>query len=246
MRRQLSLTAVSWFVFLAIATGASDASAQGPDVFVTPVPNEPFSGVIDVERSVVQRDGSIANLKTSRHIGRDGRGRIYNELRRLLPVSSTETPQIVSILLYDPQTRVSTTLFPQARTFSARTVDRPPATAPPGLLYASPTGNSLPQNQFTKEEDLGIHEMEGLLVHGVREVQTIPADNTGTGNEMFISDEYWYSDDLRINLVLRHSDPRTGTVTMTVTQVKRTEPDPGLFEIPHDYTPAGAGRGTNR
>ncbi len=45
--------------------------------------------------------------------------------------------------------------------------------------------------------------MEGLLVHGVREVQTIPADNSGTGKEMLISDEYWYSDDLRINLVIK-------------------------------------------
>jgi hypothetical protein len=125
-------------------------------------------------------------------------------------------------------------------------VDRPPATAPPALLYASPAGNSLPQNEFTKEEDLGIREIEGLPAHGVRETQTIPADNSGTGYEMLISDEYWYSDDLRINLVLKHSDPRTGTVTMTVTQVKRTEPDPALFEIPHDYTSARAGQGTNR
>jgi hypothetical protein len=247
MRWRFCLTAVSWFVFLAIATGASDASAQaGLDVFVTPIPNAPFSGVINVQRSIVQGDGSIADFKTNRHIGRDSRGRIYNESRRLLPVSNTETPQVVSILLYDPQTRVSTVLYPQGRTFSTSTVDRPPATVPPALLYASPTGNSLPPNEFTKEEDLGIYQMEGLPVHGVREVQTIPADNSGTGKEMLISDEYWYSDDLRINLVLKHSDPRTGTVTMTVTQVKRTEPDPALFEIPHDYTSTRTRRGTNR
>jgi hypothetical protein len=247
MRWRFSLTAVSWFVFLAIATRALDASAQARlGVFVTPIPNAPFSGVINVQRSIVQRDGSFADFKTIRHIGRDSRGRIYNESRRLLPVSNTETPQVVSILLYDPQTRVSTMLFPQARTFSTSTVDRPPATVPPALLYASPTSNSLPQNEFTKEEDLGIHEMEGLPAHGVREVQTIPADSSGTGKEMLISDEYWYSDDLRINLVLKHSDPRTGTVTMTVTQVKRTEPDPALFEIPHDYTSARAGQGPSR
>ena len=83
-------------------------------------------------------------------------------------------------------------------------------------------------------------------MHGVREVQTIPADNGGTVKETLVSDEYWYSDDLRINLVLKHSDPRTGTVTMTVTQIKRTEPDPALFEIPHDYTSTRAGQGANR
>jgi hypothetical protein len=247
MRWRFSPTAVCWFLFLAIATGATQALAQARlDIFVTPIPNVPFSGVINVQRSIVQRDGSIAHFKTSREIRRDSRGRIYNESRRLLPVSNAQTPQVVSILLYDPQTRVSTRLYPQQRAFSTSTVDRPPATAPPALLYASPTGNSLPQNEFTKEEDLGIREIEGLPAHGVRETQTIPADNSGTGNEMLISDEYWYSDDLRINLALKHSDPRTGTVTMTVTQVQRTEPDPALFEIPHDYTSARAGQGTNR
>jgi hypothetical protein len=247
MRWRFSLFAVSWFFFLAIATGGSDVSAQARlDVFVTPIPNAPFSGVIDVQRSIVQRDGSIANFKTNRHIGRDSLGRIYNESRRLLPASNTETPQVVSILLYDPQTRVSTMLYPQERTFSTSTVDRPPATAPPAFLYASPTGNSLPQNEFTREEDLGIYEVEGLPAHGVREVQTVPAANSGTAKELLISDEYWYSDDLRINLVLKHSDPRTGTVTMTVTQVKRTEPDPALFEIPNDYTSTKAGQGANR
>jgi hypothetical protein len=206
MRWRFSLTAVSWFLVLAIATGSPDALAQARlDVFVTPIPNAPFSGVINVRRSIVQPDGSIAGFKTSRVIGRDSRGRIYNESRRLLPVSNTETPQVVSILLYDPQTRVSTRLFPQQRAFSTSTVDRPPATAPPALLQASPTGNSLPLNEFTKEEDLGTHEIEGLPAHGVREIQTIPADNAGTGSEILISDEYWYSDDLRINLVLKHS-----------------------------------------
>jgi hypothetical protein len=247
MRWRFSLTAVSWFLLLAIAAGATDALAQARlDVFVTPIPNAPFSGVIDVQRSIVQRDGSIANLRTTRDIGRDSRGRIYNESRGLLPASNTGTPQIVSVLLYDPQTRVSAILYPQQRVFSISAVDRPPATAPPALLYASPTANSLPQNEFTKEEDLGIHEIEGLPAHGVREIQTIPADSSGTGNELLIWDEYWYSDDLRINLVLKHSDPRTGTIMMTVTQVKRTDPDPALFEIPKDYTLSRAGQQTNR
>jgi hypothetical protein len=82
--------------------------------------------------------------------------------------------------------------------------------------------------------------MEGVPVHGVRETQIIPAENSGTGKEIVVSDEYWYSADLRINLVIKHSDPRTGSVTMTVTQVKRWEPDPSLLEVPQGYTPSGA------
>ncbi len=247
MRWRFSLTPFSLLLLLAFATATPGASAQaGLDVFVTPIPNAPFSGVINVERSFVQRDGSIVNLKTIRDIRRDNRGRIYNESRELLPVSSTKTPRVIGIHLYDPQTRISTWLRPDERTFSIGTVNRPPATLPPALLHASPAGNALPQNEFTKEEDLGTHEMGGLPVHGVREIQTITAENSGTGKEIAITDEYWYSDDLRINLEIKHSDPRTGAVTMTVIQVTRTEPDPVLFQIPDGYTPVRAGRGTNQ
>jgi hypothetical protein len=241
--RLFSLTVFSCVFLLAAATAAPNALAQGgPDIFVTPIPNAPFSGAVNVERSVVQRDGSIADFKTIRGIGRDGRGRIYNESSMLVSVSSTEAPRIVGIHLYDPQTRISTMINFNQRTFWTATVNRPPETMPPGLLYASPTANNAPQNQFTKEEDLGVHQMEGMPVHGVREIQTIPADNSGTGKEIVITDEYWYSDDLRINLVIKHSDPRTGSVTMTVTNVVRNEPDPALFQVPDGYKPAGAGR----
>jgi hypothetical protein len=232
MRPRFSFSAVSWLCFLAIT-----AAASAQDIFVTPVPNASFTGVINVERSVVQRDGSVKDLKTIREIGRDSRGRIFNQYRTLLPALDASTPQVVRVLLYDPQTRISTTVFPQQRMFSSGTVNRPPETQPPALLDASTTGNSIPRNDFTKEEDLGNRQMEGLPVHGVRETQTIPAEKSGTGTEIVTTDEYWYSADLRVNMLIKHSDPRTGAVTMTVTQVKRSEPDPALLEIPEGYKP---------
>jgi hypothetical protein len=173
-------------------------------------------------------------------IARDELGRIYNEGRLLVPANSSAIPPIQLVHLYDPQTRVSTTLDPQKRIFWTMTVNRPPATQPPALLYASPAGNNLPPSQYTKEEDLGTHEADGLAVHGVRETQTIPADASGTGKAVMITDEYWYSDDLRINTVIKHDDPRTGSVTMTVTQISQEEPDPMLFQVPQGFKQAGA------
>ena len=229
-----SPTVFPGLVLLVLTTAVPHLSAQaGVEVFVTPIPNAPFSGVVNVERSFVQPDGSVVNFKTIRNISRDSRGRVHNESRTFVPVSSAETPRVVRIHLYDPQTRISTLLNPKERTFSTRTLNHPPATVPPSVRYGSPTDNGLPQNEFTKEEDLGVHLVEGLPLHGVRESQTIPAEN----KEIVISDEYWYSEDLRINMMIQHSDPRTGTITMTVTQVTRTEPDPARFEIPEGYQP---------
>lgn len=80
-------------------------------------------------------------------------------------------------------------------------------------------------------------EMETVSVHGVRQTQTIPANASGTGKDVVVTDEYWYSEELRINMLIKHNDPRTGSMTMTVTQVSRREPDSGMFEIPPGYNP---------
>jgi hypothetical protein len=238
MRSRFPLISFACLVFLNLVILVSSASAQArPGIFVTPVPNAPFSGVVNVERSLVQPDGSVLSFKSIHDIHRDSQGRIYNESRNSVPASSTETPQVMSIHLYDPQTRISTMLYPGNRTFTAGRVPRPPSTVPPALFYASPTGNSLPPSEFAKEEDLGNKELSGLSVHGVRETQIIPADKSETGKEIVITDEYWYSNDLSINMVVKHSDPRSGAVSMTVTQVTRTEPDPALFQVPEGYTP---------
>jgi hypothetical protein len=222
------------FLLVLIAI-ASATHAQ--DIFVTPVAGAPFSGVIQVQRSMVQADGSTAELRTMREIGRDSRGRIYNESRQLLPASNGKTPEVLSVHLYDPQTRISTVLDPKQKTFWTRTVNRPPATVPP-LLHATPSANTLPQNDFTRQEDLGTQEMEGVLAHGVRETQTIPSDKQA--KPITVIDEYWYSEELRINVVVKHEDPRSGKVTMRVAQIARTEPDASRFEIPEGYRPAGA------
>jgi hypothetical protein len=90
----------------------------------------------------------------------------------------------------------------------------------------------LPVNESAKVEDLGTQTMEGMPVHGIRETQTI---NDSAGKITVATDEYWYSDDLRMNLVARHNQPGETTLTVTVTQVTRRDPDAALFEIPAGY-----------
>lgn len=235
MPTSLSLASLSWSILLAFAIPSPSASAQS--FFMTPVPNAPFSGVVNIERSIVGKDGSVTQFKSTREIARDTRGRIHNELRVLIPVSSSDTPALLNIHLYDPQTRISTEIDVQKRTFWTITVNHPPSTEPPSIRFDAPDRNA-PTNEFTKQEDLGIREFEGVSARGVRQTQTVTDENNG--KEVVITDEYWYSEDLRVNLMIKHSDPRRGITTLTVAQITRTEPDPAFFEVPEGYTHPGA------
>jgi hypothetical protein len=241
MPTRLSLTSVSCTVLLAVAIPSTRASAQS--FFMTPIPNAPFSGVVNIEQTIVRKDGSVMQLKSTREVARDTRGRIHNELRALNFASSSDTPELLHIHLYDPQTRISTEIDVRKRTFWTRTMNHPPSTEPPSIRFAAPDGNA-PPNEFTKQEDLGIREIAGVPAHGIRQTQTAADENNG--KEVVITDEYWYSQDLRINLMIKHSDPRMETTTMTVDQVTRTEPAPAFFEVPEGYVHPGAQAATEK
>jgi hypothetical protein len=58
---------------------------------------------------------------------------------------------------------------------------------------------------------------------------------SGIGRRAVVTDEYWYSEELHINMLTKHNDPRTGKLTVTVTQVNRDEPVVDLFAVPPDY-----------
>jgi hypothetical protein len=235
MRRRLSLTSFSCFLLLVVAILIPRSSAQ--EIFVTPVPNAPFSAVVKIDRSFIVQNGSVVNMKSMHEIGRDSSGRIHNERRILIPASSDETPQLERVHLFDPQTRVSTWINIRKKTFWTTTGNHPPSTEPPSIRFASPDGNA-PPNEFTKNEDLGVQEIDGVSAHGIREIQTVIDENTG--KDVVVTDEYWYYQDLRINLMVKHTDPRKGSTTLTVTQIKQTPPDAQFFEIPEGYKQRGA------
>ena len=231
MRSRPFLYVVCLVVFLLLI----NVGAHAQDIFVTPVANAPFTAVIDIERTIVNRNGSVIQMKNVRNIARDSQGRIHNESREPVPAESAKTPTLLSIHLYDPQTRISTIIDPSKRVFFTRVLNHPPATEPPSLRFSAPDGQA-PPNEFAKEEDLGIREFEGVSAHGIRQTQTIP---DAGGKETVVTDEYWYSADLRINLLIKHEDPRSGSKTLMVNQITRTEPDPRFFEIPEGYKKTG-------
>jgi len=199
-------------------------------VFVTPVADEPFSAVVKLENTQPLPDGTSIVRKSIGTIARDSRGRIYSERRQLLPSSFTGVPQTLSSLIFDPETRLSTTLSPYSHLGRQRTL---PA---PRVVSGAPPATRAPiDSPLLQHEDLGSDIMENVPVHGTRQTRTIPASVTGTGKDIVVIDEYWYSDELHMNMLTKRSDPRTGVQVVTITQVNRNEPDPALFQVPVGY-----------
>jgi hypothetical protein len=87
-----------------------------------------------------------------------------------------------------------------------------------------------------KHEDLGKQTIDGVEVEGQRETITIPAGEIGNEQPIQIISESWYSPELQVTVMTRHSDPRMGETVYKLTNINRAEPAHSLFEVPSDYT----------
>ena len=133
----------------------------------------------------------------------------------------------------------------------------PPATAPASrsliLTAPHPPGDQLTlrteagvgetfvfrsksNNANEVKQDLGKQNIEGVEAEGTRSTVTIPAGEIGNERPIEIVNERWYSPELQLVVMTRHSDPRTGETTYKLTNINRTEPVKSLFEVPSDYT----------
>jgi hypothetical protein len=194
-------------------------------VFVTPVANVPLTAVVELTSTQVLGDGTTVSKKTFNDIARDSQGRIYNERRDMVPETSNATPPILMMHIFDPTMKLNTFMDPGTHLAHQSIFERPTPTA--GLVPVSRPGFQV--------QDLGTQSMENVVVHGVKTSRTISGAATGTGKPVTVTDETWYSDELHLNMLVKHNDPRTGEQTVTITKVERSEPPAATFEIPAGY-----------
>jgi len=86
-----------------------------------------------------------------------------------------------------------------------------------------------------QKESLGKQLMEGIQVEGTRSTLTIEAGKIGNDLPIQIVSERWYSPELQVVVMSKHSDPRVGDTVYRLTNINRSEPAHSLFEIPADY-----------
>jgi len=107
----------------------------------------------------------------------------------------------------------------------------PPAPVPEGRMGFE----RMPAGQ-TVREDLGRQNIEGVVATGSRSTTTIPAGAIGNLQPIQVVSEQWFSPDLQVLVVTKHTDPRSGETTYRLQSIVRAEPDRSLFTVPPDYT----------
>lgn len=107
----------------------------------------------------------------------------------------------------------------------------PPPQATASLKVAPAPGI---RPQFSSES-LGTQSIEDLLADGRKTTMTIPAGAEGNDRPIVSTTETWVSQDLKVAILSKHSDPRNGDNITKLTNISRAEPDPALFAPPPDY-----------
>jgi len=111
----------------------------------------------------------------------------------------------------------------------------PPPPPPP-----APTGERVAIERTaagsTSREELGTQNIEGVPATGSRTTTTIPAGAIGNLQPIKAVVEQWFSSDLGVLVMTKHSDPRVGETVYRLQSIVRAEPDRSLFTVPPDYT----------
>jgi hypothetical protein len=91
------------------------------------------------------------------------------------------------------------------------------------------------ERQEAKTESLGTKNIEGVNAEGTRITTEIPAGQIGNDKPIYIVTEKWFSPELQVIILSKHSDPFIGEVVFKLVNIKLGEPATELFKVPSDY-----------
>jgi hypothetical protein len=215
------------------------------------VKNRPFRAemIVEIERKLA--DGNTLNKKRTVVFYRDHKGRLREEqMIEFTAPTAGKTAPTQTVTLNDPQTGTQHFLIPNLK-MGFRMKSPPPLISDWEVLRSTPWSPQ-PEQQSTSQV-LGNQVIEGIQCEGRIDTVKVPAGSAGNAYPMEIRTERWYSADLQINLLVKHTDPRNGETVIRMVNITREEPPESLFEVPADYriqegemAPLGPPEGGNR
>lgn len=198
------------------------------------VTGAPFTATITQQTSQTLADGNRIERDATGTFARDSQGRTRREMA--LPAigpwaaSGKESPH--AIFINDPVAGTRYVLDTTRKV--AHEMPTPPADARI-RTEAAPGAATEIQHEETSIS-LGAQTINGISAQGTRTIRTIPAGEIGNEKPITITVERWYSNDLQTYILIKRSDPMMGDTVYQLTNIQRSEPDAGLFQVPTDYT----------
>ncbi|HEY6305256.1 MAG TPA: hypothetical protein VI488_02210 [Candidatus Angelobacter sp.] len=210
------------------------------------IKNAPYSATAVTEKTQTLADGTRITNKSSVFMARDSQGRMRREdtLGEMEPLHVARTKMFV---ISDPVSHTDYFVLPDAQTATVlkhddgveaigrhirKKIDTVVST---DIRRAEQSAELQAEKAAVKNEDLGAQEIEGLACQGRRETVTIPSGQIGNDRPIAITTEVWISQDLHGIVLKKHSDPRFGDTEYRLTNIKLSEPDASLFQIPSGY-----------
>jgi hypothetical protein len=215
-----------------------------PVLAVMTVTEAPYCAVEIAEQTRTLPDGTrMTQAMPSTRICRDSAGRTRTERPALLPMptmkASTNMPVIAEIC--DPVAGYQYFLDAVNRVAhrfsippSLRNARFPAAIGP--IPITGLDGNPQTGAPAFTNEPLGTQMIEGVLAEGRRTTATYAAGTMGNDKPIVNTTETWNSVDLKITVLSRSNDPRSGESIRALVNINRSEPDSRQFQVPPDYT----------
>jgi hypothetical protein len=218
---------------------AQDAAMHAPDggtrqrlqsIDIPPATNAPFSAVVTTEWTRILPDGSTGTIKNHRTVARDSLGRVFQERRYFTPDGDKQTTAISELDYQDPSRHEMCICRPDTKVCTVYKFDSP---ATVSLPKAGPLANG---TGTVTLESLGRKTIDNVDVVGSREVTTLNAGVMGNEKPEPVVKEFWYSPQLKINVITKRFDPRASAMqNFVVGSISLAEPDAKLFEPPAGY-----------
>ncbi len=221
------------------------------------VKNAPYSAEAVTKTTQTLADGNQIYREMTAVLYRDSEGRTRREqtLTGYIPWASSPPGQVFQVIVInDPVAGVSYTLHPDTRTAIAHEMSNfqslpmqdvsQGTQGTPGIYLFSSTGDmtssgTVPaqyqRGELGEVEVLGTRSIEGVFAEGTRSTIRIPAGSIGNERPIEVVSERWYSSELQMLVMSRHSDPRFGETVYQLKNISLAEPSSDLFEVPSDY-----------
>jgi hypothetical protein len=201
------------------------------------VTGQPFSADTVIEDTHRLFDGSTVTKKNAGAIYRDGAGRTRREqpldmVGNFAVANGQNRPQML-VFINDFSSK--TQYFIDLNNKVARKSRIGQGGPPPGERTSPPDA---------KTESLGTKTIEGVSAEGTRITFEIPVGQIGNDKPIQVVSENWFSPELQIMVMSRHTDPMAGEHVFRLTNIKRAEPAADLFTVPSGFRVEGQGEGS--